>query len=243
MGVLKSRDSQPWRKEAPGRLRRPAPRTLLRALLPALLLAAAFVAGGAPGVILGFVAALLVLDRMLDHAIGFSGWGMLDAERSFRRLARQRRRTALGRRLHHLPPDGDRLAYLADDTGWAAVAGRRAIGVQTIAVESIVGTVDGHKSVAFDGSFRPPRWSRGRWTLMYLAARAGTRLPPISVYRVGGDHFVRDGHHRVSVARALGTGAIDAEVVELRPAAGHGEPDPRPAVYSPRLRPTTGRYS
>ena len=29
-------------------------------------------------------------------------------------------------------------------------------------------------------------------------------MPPISVYRVGDLHFVRDGHHRVSVARAQG---------------------------------------
>ena len=36
------------------------------------------------------------------------------------------------------------------------------------------------------------------------AMRRGEPLPPISVYRVGEVHFVRDGHHRVSVARALG---------------------------------------
>ena len=50
----------------------------------------------------------------------------------------------------------------------------------------------------------------------------GTELPPISVYRVGAEHDVRDGHHRVSVARALGDVLIEAEVVILaaRPAAG-----------------------
>ena len=50
---------------------------------------------------------------------------------------------------------------------------------------------------------------------MCHAAQHGTELPPISVYRVGEAHFVRDGHHRVSVARALGAIAIDAHVVEL----------------------------
>jgi hypothetical protein len=40
-------------------------------------------------------------------------------------------------------------------------------------------------------------------------------MPPIDVYRVGDRHFVRDGHHRVSVARSLGATRIDAEVVEL----------------------------
>ncbi len=42
-------------------------------------------------------------------------------------------------------------------------------------------------------------------------------MPPITVYRVGERHFVRDGHHRVSVAIDLGSLTIDAEVVELVP--------------------------
>ena len=45
--------------------------------------------------------------------------------------------------------------------------------------------------------------------------RRGEALPPISVYRVGDVHFVRDGHHRVSVARALGRDDIDATVTEV----------------------------
>jgi hypothetical protein len=51
---------------------------------------------------------------------------------------------------------------------------------------------------------------------MFRAARRGTEMPPVSLYRVGEEHYVRDGHHRVSVARAIGAGAIDAEIVELR---------------------------
>jgi hypothetical protein len=40
-------------------------------------------------------------------------------------------------------------------------------------------------------------------------------MPPIDVYRVGELHFVRDGHHRVAVARAQGRDTIDARVVEV----------------------------
>jgi hypothetical protein len=53
-----------------------------------------------------------------------------------------------------------------------------------------------------------------------LALARGARepsLPPVSVFRIGEEHYVRDGHHRVSVARALGETSIDAEVVELPP--------------------------
>ena len=45
--------------------------------------------------------------------------------------------------------------------------------------------------------------------------RTPDALPPIAVYRVGAHHYVRDGHHRASVARVAGAHAIDADVVEL----------------------------
>jgi hypothetical protein len=185
--------------------------------LPAPFAAGALLAGGVPGFLLGFVAALLLVDRLLDRLIGVTGATRLEAERRFARLSRERRLTELRRRLHREPAEGDDLVYLPVDTGWAAVAARHPLGVQPIAIESIVGTVDAHKASTFDRGFHPPDWSRGRWTLMYVAAQRGAELPPISVYRVGDEHYVRDGHHRVSVARATGAASIEASVVELVP--------------------------
>ena len=169
--------------------------------LPALAASAGVFIGGVPGFLLAFTAAVVAVDRALDSG----GTRMIGADAAFSRLVRRR---------------AGGLSYLADDTGWAATAPRRRLGVQTIAIDSIVGTSDRHKAEAFDHAFRPPDWSRGRWTQMYHAAQHGTELPPISVYRVGEEHFVRDGHHRVSVARALGAIAIDAHVVELIRDAG-----------------------
>jgi hypothetical protein len=45
-------------------------------------------------------------------------------------------------------------------------------------------------------------------------------MPPIDVYRVGDLHFVQDGHHRVSVARAFGDTEIEAHVIEVRTKLG-----------------------
>jgi hypothetical protein len=45
--------------------------------------------------------------------------------------------------------------------------------------------------------------------------RRGEAMPPIDVYRIGELHFVRDGHHRVSVARQLGLEVIEAYVTEI----------------------------
>ena len=172
-----------------------------RWLAPAALMATAVVLRGLPGFLLGFTAVLVAVDRLLD----IGGSAAVSAEQAFKRRSRGRGRVAL--------------SYLADDTGWAAVAPRRPLGTQTISVDSIVGTTDPQKAVAFDREFRPPAWSRGRWTQMYLAAQRGTTLPPIAVYRVDDRHYVRDGHHRVSVAAATGAMAIDADVVELRSGA------------------------
>jgi hypothetical protein len=189
-------------------------------LLPTGLLVSAVVAtlialGGTAAVIAGFFALVLALDRALPK----DNVALPDAERTFRRVLRERRRAALAQRLRRRAPAEQRLLHLSEDVGWAALAERHHLGVQAIVVDSIVGTVEEQKAAAFDRRFRPPPWTRGRWIGLWLAAQRGITLPPISVYRVGDRHFVRDGHHRVSVASALAAAAIEADVVELRPGA------------------------
>jgi hypothetical protein len=92
--------------------------------------------------------------------------------------------------------------------------GERSVGVQSIPLESIVGSVD--RTTDFDRSFRPTSARvRPRWERIALARRQGQSFPPIDVYRIGEVHFVRDGHHRVSVARSQGADSSDARVVEV----------------------------
>ena len=92
--------------------------------------------------------------------------------------------------------------------------GERRLGLELIELDSIIGTVD--RSREFDREFRPtsPR-VRERWQRINLAQRKGEAMPPIDVYRIGELHFVKDGHHRVSVARALGHRDINAYVTEV----------------------------
>ena len=93
-------------------------------------------------------------------------------------------------------------------------AGERDLGIRSIPLDSIVGSVD--RTRDFDRKFRPTSARvRPRWERIALARRRGESFPPISVYRVGDAHFVRDGHHRVSVARAQGQDVIDAHVIEV----------------------------
>lgn len=185
----------------------------LRAFLGLLFAGLTAVAAllGAPllALVTAFVAAALVVDSL------FPGTGLLraDSEHAFQRVVWQRRRAELFRRIRR--QDDGHLELLPDEL--AGTASRRHLGVHPIALNSITGTVDPEKAVIFDGAFRPPSWSQGRWQLMWMAGRRGQSLPPISVYRLHGRHFVIDGHHRVSVAHALEVASIDADVIELLP--------------------------
>jgi hypothetical protein len=139
---------------------------------------------------------------------------MIDAQTAFSREQRRRRRA---RALSWLTRRrSECLASLEQVLGADAPARRRASGLHAIPLDSIVGTAERAKTRTFDGRFRPGSSSRRRWEGLWIAGRRGAALPPISVYRLGDRHFVRDGHHRVSVARSLGMAAIDAEVTELR---------------------------
>jgi hypothetical protein len=178
---------------------------------PLVLVAAgsAIVIGGTGAVLLGMVAVLLVLDAVVP----VPGVSRSEADARFRALVRRRRRAERMRRLRGLAPE--RLEVLDDGTGWAAIAVRRPLGVRPIAVESVTGTLEPLKARAFDASFRPVRSDAEHWKRMWLAQAHGASLPPISVYRVDGRHIVRDGHHRLSVARDHGLASIEADVVEL----------------------------
>jgi hypothetical protein len=182
-----------------------------RAILVALLVVVAIAVGGSIGGLLG-IAALLVL---LDAVIPMPGVTYPEAQDRFTRLARARWRDRFRRRLRGLAPR--RLEVVDDRAGWALTAARRSLGVRPIEIASITATVEDGKAEAFDCEFRPGRASAQHWKRLWVAQAHGAALPPISVYRVGAQHVVRDGHHRVSVARARGLTVIDADVVELVP--------------------------
>jgi hypothetical protein len=142
-----------------------------------------------------------------------TGFPTSDAQDDF---LRARRRRALARLSAALRLEYDVDVMLPFDEVVEALGrvGERDLGIQTIALDSIVGSVDRHKD--FDREFRPTSSKvRKRFENIANAQRRGTSLPPIDVYRIGSMHFVRDGHHRVAVARAQGRDAIDAHVVEV----------------------------
>lgn len=175
---------------------------------------------------LALVAGLIAVALIADYLFPVTGFLHADSENAFQRLRWQRRRAALADRIKHR--DRTHLELLPD--GVAGTAGRRHLGIQPIPLASIIGTLEPEKAVAFDDAFRPPSWSRGRWQLMWIACRRGQSLPPISVYRLDGRHFVIDGHHRVSVANSLDIASIDADVIELLPGGANFGPSHPPGA-------------
>ncbi len=87
-------------------------------------------------------------------------------------------------------------------------------GVRSINIDRIRGTEG--KSDAFDDDFHPLKEeSRDRWLSVAREKIEGHSLPPVELIDVGGTYYVRDGHHRISVARSLGESFIDAEVIVM----------------------------
>ena len=143
-----------------------------------------------------------------------TGFPATDAQFDFSRARRRRALSRLANRVRGEPGDVNVILPFEEVVDALGRRGERNLGLQTIDLDSIVGSVD--RSREFDRSFRPTTGRvRRRWERIANAQRRGEPLPPIRVYRIGDLHFVEDGHHRVSVARSMGDGRIDAYVTEV----------------------------
>jgi len=104
------------------------------------------------------------------------------------------------------------LSY-ADVRDRVTMEGESYRGLQEVPVDKIVGSVDRFRD--FDRHFLPKRKNTAnRWRSIDRAYYQDVVLPPVQLYKVGDVYFVKDGNHRVSVAREHGVAFIDAEVIE-----------------------------
>ena len=140
-----------------------------------------------------------------------SSWSRIEAEKAFSSASRARRRATLTRRLRGRAAACGRLA-VHDETALGAAPGAAGLGRRDIPLEAIKATLEPNRAEHFDRDFRPAAPVRSRWQSVWMAEHRGTLLPPIAVVRVGDGYALRDGHHRVSVARARGAVTIDAIV-------------------------------
>jgi len=110
------------------------------------------------------------------------------------------------------------LPSLLDAHPEATRAPRRAIGIQGVPIDAIVGTMRHPSQNTADflplPRLRGENW-RARWQRITRATDRLAMLPPVDLVRVGDEYYVADGHNRVAAARQAGAAEIDADVTQL----------------------------
>jgi hypothetical protein len=127
-----------------------------------------------------------------------------------------------------------RLLDLNSFAATCAIGDRRAAGIQTVPIDQIRGSEG--RSEDFDRAFRPLKaHTEQRWVRVAGAYMRGLSLPPVELIQIDAAYFVRDGHHRISAAAALGQQEIDAVVTIWQMAA------PAPQEHTVVERPRRNR--
>ena len=104
-----------------------------------------------------------------------------------------------------------RLKNLNDVSAINPLQKHQQIGIQEVPIHLIQGSEG--RSDDFDQQFRPLRThNKDRWINIAVARFQGVQLPAVELVQVGCQFFVRDGHHRISVAHLMGQTTIDASV-------------------------------
>ncbi len=129
-------------------------------------------------------------------------------------FSRARMKETLGRILALLKPQKDEMLSLGDIRSLLRPESETYKGMQTVPIEKIVGSEGRYRD--FNKAFLPRHDKlMRRWMSVDEAHYRNIILPPIKCFEIGGAYFVRDGNHRVSVAKAQGAEFIDAEVTAL----------------------------
>ncbi len=129
-------------------------------------------------------------------------------------FSKARGKALLSRLQHFLEPDKDKLLSFNDVKEILKPSNEVYRGMMVVRLDLIVGSEGRYRD--FNKYFLPKAdHLRYRWERVDRAHLKDIILPPIQLYEIGGVYFVRDGNHRVSVARSQGAYSIDAEVTSL----------------------------
>lgn len=105
---------------------------------------------------------------------------------------------------------------------------QRGLGVRTVEIARIIGSVDRCHELGLD--FRPPlrrrrKHDEERFARVKRAVESDGEMPAIDLYKLGFGYYVLDGHHRLAVAIAQGQVEIDANVTEFVAVADEQAPE------------------
>lgn len=138
-----------------------------------------------------------------------------DARTTFRTVAPLYQKSVLRGKLDSLlaalAGRSSQLADVTELTGGRRVSNQRSLGSKVVRIADIQASED--RSGDFDRSFHPlETHTKSRWLSIAVARLNGQAMPAVELIKVGDVYAVRDGHHRISVARALSEDYIDAQV-------------------------------
>lgn len=156
------------------------------------------------------------MPHLVQAAPARFGYNRSDASHRARRAAQQLFQRAytlgwLGKLRVILTGQSSYLLNLAEVEANHAVGSRYSAGQQEVPVRQIQGSEG--RCLDFDRNFYPLKdHLKNRWLRVAMAWHLGIALPPVELIKLGEIYFVRDGHHRISVAKALGRTEIEAEV-------------------------------
>ena len=119
----------------------------------------------------------------------------------------------LGKVVSRLSWRSRRLLSLAEVIGNDSVKNALYLGTHPVSLDQIRGSASPGKCKDFDSNFQLVNGHNSkRWAGIYQARTSGRGLPPVTLIRVGEVYFVEDGHHRISVAWALGDAEIEGHI-------------------------------
>jgi len=148
---------------------------------------------------------------------------------ALQKFHRARRPAWVGRLWSALTGRACRLLRLSDVQTSCALRGSHHAGIRAVLMSRIRGSEG--RCEDFDAQFRPLRsHTMDRWVRVAKAHLQGVSLPPVVLIQLGEVYYVRDGHHRISVARAFGQEGIDAEVTVWEVAGRPVQAPPRPVA-------------
>ena len=142
------------------------------------------------------------------------GTGQSLLERALYLFRRQKNQAFLRRLWMFLRRRSARLRSFDEVIAGAQISNSHSAGTRPVPIQKIRGSLG--KTGEFDDQFHPKREEdRTRWLSVAIARLSGRDLPAVDLIELDGFYYVRDGHHRISVAQALGQQYIDAEITRM----------------------------
>jgi hypothetical protein len=124
---------------------------------------------------------------------------------------RERTRATLRRLWAFVTGRSNRLLDLAQLSEETTLSNQYDAGIKTVPIDRIQASAG--RTRDFDRQFYPlTSRSKERWISIATARQKGLALPPVELIQIGDIYAVRDGHHRISVARMIGETFVEAKV-------------------------------